>query len=109
MSPHKVYEASQAPSGLKARPITVFSGCVSVASFLPVAGSQSFTVRSSPPLATIVPLGWKATHSTAPLSPVKAWRTLPVAKSQRKTVCVLLDDARVFPSGLKATALTRDL
>src|SRR5262245_16225713 len=71
----------------------------------PVITSQTRTVPSKPPVATLCPFGLKAAVKTSPPCPERTCRTSPVAASQSETVfpSVL---ATVAPSGLNVAPCT---
>ena len=73
---------------------------------LPVSASQILRALSSPPEATVLPSGLKATHQTRSAWPVQRTRARPVSASQTTTAPSALAAATRRPSGLKATAWT---
>ena len=67
------------------------------------ATSQSLTVRSAPPEASVRPSGENATDRTEPPWPSRLASSFPAATSQSLTCLSYPPDARSRPSGEKAT------
>ena len=68
-----------------------------------VATSQSVTLVSEEPDASVVPSGLKLTLHTAPVSPVRVCSFRPVAACHTITVSSREPEASMSPSGLKLT------
>src|SRR5262245_47770743 len=79
-----------------------------VASSCPVTGSQSFTVPSSDPEASILLSGENATHHRPPRCPRRESRSCPFAVFHTFTVlsCLREAEASIVPSGESATENT---
>src|SRR6266545_2045034 len=107
--------ASILPSGLKATLHTVAGLPMTAAVWFArggprgwrVATSQTITVPSELPEASVCPLGLQAMLCTLLVWPSSAWSSAwPVAISQSLTLLSQLPDASIVPSGLNATLCT---
>src|SRR6185295_16453387 len=98
--------ARASPVGEKATEVAQGAETEKVSWSLPVLGSQSRTLPSSPALASREAEGWKARAETACGCPVSTAVRSPVSALQRRRVRSTLPLATREPSGEKTTAVT---